>query len=121
MTPALRLALGTRCPRCGILGPNHANPLACIDALRDRIAVLGFRHDSGRTTAAKACRGGRRPRADNRWVVLDGESMILSDAARRLGISLVALHFRLVNRTGGKEYDGVDVRAVGADRSKRSA
>jgi hypothetical protein len=61
-------------------------------------------------------RGGRFARQDNRYVVLDGRRMPLVDAARQLGISNVALHFRLVSRTGGKNYDGVDVRAVGADR-----
>ncbi len=63
-------------------------------------------------------RGGRSARRDNRYVVLDGRRMLLVDAARQLGISNVALHFRLVNRTGGKDYDGVDVRLVGADRAK---
>lgn len=89
----------------------------CINALRDQIAVLSFRRETKRGVSANAWRpGGRFPRSDNRWVVLDGQRMILTDAARKLGISNVALHFRLVNRTGGKDYDGVDIRAVRADR-----
>lgn len=63
-------------------------------------------------------RGGRQPRSDNRFVILDGETMILADAARTLGVSLIALHYRLVNRTGKNDYGCVDVRLVGADRAK---
>ncbi len=115
--------LARLCPRCGMKGA-HRDAMQCIDALRDHIAALEWRRDEtprrGTAQCAQAAaaqpRGGRVARSDNRWVVLDGQRMILTDAARELGISNVALHFRLVNRTGGNDYDGVDVRAVGADR-----
>lgn len=63
-------------------------------------------------------KGGRHSRCDHRFILLDGRRVILADAARTLGISAVALHYRMVNRTGGKDYDGADVRAVGADQVK---
>ncbi len=116
MTPAQPAARGTQCPRCGMRG-THADHDECIDALRDHIAILSFRGETSPGDPGKECspRGGRVTRSDHGWVVLDGQRMILTDAARRLGISNVALHFRLVNRTGTKDYSGTDVRAVGAD------
>jgi len=116
-------AVAGLCPRCGMKGA-HRDAMQCIDALRDHIAVLEWRKDDSSRGESGRCalrtpappRGGRVPRSDNRWVVLDGQRMILTDAARQLGISNVALHFRLVNRTGTTDYSGTDVRAVGADR-----
>lgn len=109
-----------QCPRCGMFG-RHASPLECIDALRDRIAVLSFQCEAQRGARSQAPFGGRVLRRDHRIVILDGQRLCLTDAARRVGISPVALHFRLVNRTGNANYGRVDVRAVGADRSKRGA
>jgi hypothetical protein len=48
-------------------------------------------------------------------VILDARRLCLSDAARELGITASALHYRLI-RTGKKDYLDVDVRVVGADR-----
>ncbi len=70
--------------------------------------------------ADRARRGGRRDRKDARTVILDGRRLCLTEAARELGISAVALHFRLVNRTGTADYRDVDVRVVGADSAKRA-
>jgi hypothetical protein len=102
--------------------------------LRARIAELEFRLERAaqkrQTPAAPALdgppeqqpqemerRGGRRNRPDARMVILDGEHLCLTEAARRLCISPSALHFRIVNRTGGDAgYSDVDLRTIGADR-----
>ncbi|MGO9008591.1 MAG: hypothetical protein ACLQPN_00695 [Bryobacteraceae bacterium] len=120
------------CSRCGLrVDGQHETPgdwacrgCPCVAALRSRIAELEFRLErtaqkrNGPTQPEQ--RGGRRERKDQRVVVLDGERVCLTDAARRLGISPSALHFRIVNRTGGTEYGLVDLRSIGADvvRSK---
>jgi hypothetical protein len=44
--------------------------------------------------------------------------MILSDAARLLGLSASALHFRILRRVGHADYGCVDLRRVGADHPK---
>lgn len=118
------------CARCGLRTEDqHARPgdrfcrgCPCVDALRARIAELEFKIErAAQTPAAPAGtaharqRGGRRNRPDARMVILDGERLCLTEAARRLGIAPSALHFRLLSRTKSKEYDGVDIRAVGAD------
>jgi len=64
---------------------------------------------------APGCRGGRRPRRDNKLLVLDGQEVCLAEAARRLQISAAALHCRLIARTGSRDYAGTDVRGVCAD------
>ena len=92
----------------------HANPLACIDALRDRLAVLSFEHDA-RQAPHQDMRGGRHPRHDNKFLILDGQQLCLTEAARRLELSPSALHFRMLARTGSRDYAGTDVRAVRAD------
>jgi len=48
------------CLRCGMLGP-HANFPACIDTLRDKIAVLEFRlgNASAIVTRERAAANGR--------------------------------------------------------------
>lgn len=107
------------CPRCG-LGlrgeGRHDKPTECIDALRDLVARLQFRAEARRATAAgPERRGGRRDRKDARMVILDGQRVCLAEAARRLGLSTSALHFRLLHRTRDPQYCDVDVRAVGAD------
>jgi hypothetical protein len=48
-------------------------------------------------------------------VLLDGQRLCLSDAARALNLTPSTLHFRLVARTHDANYMDVDVRAVGAD------
>ena len=108
------------CARCGLPGP-HSDALECIDALRDRLADLEFQIDGRRSGADTARRGGRRERKDARMVILDGRRLCLTEAARELGISAVALHFRLVNRTGTADYREIDIRVVGADRPRRGA
>ena len=84
--------------------------------LREAFARDGWGRPRNAPAAAGAsASGGRRQRKDNRFVLLDGERLCLKDAARRLSVSMVALHFRLVNRTGDANYGCVDVREVGAD------
>ena len=102
------------CPRCGFRGDRHPTAGDCIDALREHIALLQFRLER-RAQGAPSVHVGPRKRKDNRYVLLDGESLCLTEAARRLGLSTAALHFRLVARTGTREYAGIDVRAIGAD------
>ena len=121
------------CRRCGVRGEGqHGTPgdrwcrgCPCIDAMRARIADLEFRLER---VAAKPIRpeqperrGGRRNRRDTRFVVLDGQRLCLADAARALGVTTSTLHFRLVNRVHDKNYQEVDVRAVGADVAKYGA
>ena len=107
------------CPRCHTLG-RHATLVDCIaalirvnDQLRDQVARLEFRVES---RGQHAGHGGRRDRHDHRWVVLDGQRVCLSDAARELGLSASALHGRLVRRTGRRDYQDVDVRLLGVDQ-----
>ena len=118
-----RSAPAPACARCGVPGGQHVNAIACIDVLRDRIVRLEFRQESLAHPAQPEHRGGRRNRADNRMVVLDGDRLTLTDAARRLGITASTLHFRILNRTGNSAYRDVDVRTVGADgaRQRRTA
>ena len=121
MTPTLDYddATSTKvCRRCGVRGNGpHETAEQCIDALRMIIARLEFRqeeHEPEQKRPASA-RGGRRERSDNRMVLLDGERLCLTVAARRLGISTAALHYRIVARTGTKEYAEVDLRAISID------
>lgn len=126
---------GQVCPRCGLRGDGpHTAPgdrycrgCPCIDAMRARIAELEFKLErAAQKRQAPAVpiqieqRGGRRNRPDARMVILDGEHLCLTEAARRLGISPSALHFRIANRVGAAEYGEVDLRLVEADvvRSK---
>jgi hypothetical protein len=115
-------ARGTQCPRCGMRG-RHADARECIDALRDQVAVLGLRQEGAPPARLEPVGngGGRFPRADNRFVLLDGRHLILADAARSLGLSVSALHFRIARRVGHADYGCIDVREVGADRLKPRA
>jgi hypothetical protein len=120
------------CRRCGLDGEGeHTAPgdrqcrgCGCIDRLRAMVADLEFRIERMARKAAKQPtqkverRGGRRDRSDTRFVVLDGQRLCLADAARALGVTTSTLHFRLVNRVQDKNYQEVDVRAVGADVAK---
>jgi len=110
-------ASGTWCPRCGLRG-RHADARECIDALRDQLAVVSLRQEGAPAKKQWGNGGGRFPRADNRFVVLDGRRLILADAARGLGLSASALHFRITRRVGHADYGCVDVRQVGGDRLK---
>ncbi len=97
-------------------GP-HAGPDECIEALRTVIAKMEFRQEQTREKAAArpalaGCRGGWRNRPDARMVLLDGERITLTEAARRLEMSASALHFRIVRRAGTAEYSEVDLRAL---------
>lgn len=107
------------CPRCGLRGGRHETASECIDQLRDWIARLQFRKEARATKSAQtSSRGGRRDRHDARMVILDDERLCITEAARRLGISTSALHFRLVNRCG-PDYQEPDVRGVGADHARQ--
>jgi len=101
------------CPRCGMRGDRHADAEECIDALRDHIARLSFKIEQRADKPSQPTRrGGRRERKDNRFVLLDGDRLCLADAARRLGLSISSLHFRILRRTGTSDYGEVDLRAI---------
>lgn len=119
------------CSRCGVHGEGeHPAPggrrcsgCECVDALRAMIADLEFRLEKMMDKPAPKAsnRGGRRNRRDARFVVLDGERLCLTDAARALGLSPSTLHLRIVARTHDPDYRDVDVRAVRADQAARGA
>ena len=111
---------GTICRRCGLRATEaHVDVDECIDGLRDHIARLQFRAERKiDQPGVPSRRGGWRQRADNRFVLLDGERLVLAEAAHRLGLSTSALHWRLVGRCG-KDYREPDVRGVGADKVRR--
>lgn len=126
------------CLRCGLRG-EHDTPgdwscrgCECVDALRARVADLEFRLErkaqrrmvspaqpaqdaSSEQPPKTERRGGRRDRKDARMVVMDGERLCLTDAARKLGLAPSALHFRIINRVHTSDYGEVDLRAIGAD------
>jgi len=80
-----------------------------------QFAVSGPTNSAGKRQHARNGadgRGGFRRRKDLRMVVLDGERVHLTEAARRLGMSASALHFRIVRRTGTSDYSDVDLRAI---------
>jgi hypothetical protein len=124
------------CLRCGLRtkgrhetpGDRLCHGCPCVDALRARIADLEFRLERAAQKRVGPVptqqeppaerRGGRRNRKDARMVILDGERLCITEAARRLEITASTLHFRLLARTKTKDYDGVDVRAVGADGAR---
>jgi hypothetical protein len=97
----------------------------CVESLRATIAKLEFRLEKALQKAVQSAqpsrRGGRRDRRDTRWVILDGDRVSLTEAARRLDLSTSALHWRVVRRTGDPAYHDVDVRAVHADQPARTA
>ena len=111
------------CPRCGLRGGQHADAAECIDSLRDLVARLEFKVEQRAGKPAPLSqpshRGGRRERKDQRTVMLDGERLCLTEAARRLGLAASALHWRIFRRTGDAAYQNVDVRAIGADVARR--
>lgn len=74
---------------------------------------LGYCQQNCRWATAQEQSQNRR---DNVFVVLDGEWVCLTEAARRLGISASALRFRIIKRIKSKQYLGVDVRGIKADR-----
>ncbi len=113
------------CPRCRLPG-RHAGPDECIEALRDRIACLQFHKEAvhekvAADGVAAERRGGRRERRDNRFVLLGGERVTLTEAGRRLNISPGALVSRIRNRIGDADYSGIDLDVIGADRAAGGA
>ena len=100
------------CSRCGMPGEGqHETPggrpchgCQCVESLRATIAKLEFRLEKAVQKPVQPeqpdHRGGRRERKDQRMVVLDGERLCLTEAARRLGLSASTLHFRIFRRTG---------------------
>lgn len=106
-----------RCRWCGLrVVGRHASPMECIDALRSRIADLEFGQEQRQkpNDRGPSNRGGRRDRSDARMVVLDGRRVCLTEAARLIGISASALHFRILRRVRDPHYQDVDLRACGA-------
>ena len=115
-----RVTMLRPCPRCGMRG-QHVTPQYCIDALRDAVAGLQFRVEQAAKKPAaprKPRTGGYRDRQDLRMVVLDGEHLNLTEAARRLGLTAGALHWRIVHRTGTQKCGEVDLRPIGSDVPK---
>jgi hypothetical protein len=117
------------CPRCGVesKGP-HQNWAACVDALRSVIGDMQIKIDGleeklarSKSNASEPANPARREPKDARFhqiVVLDGEVLRLDVAAVRLGLTPMALYFRIRKRIG-KFTDQVDIRAIGADVSQR--
>lgn len=118
---ALRAIAGRLMRKKGLGEPKTATEPTdeCIDALRAEIACAQMYQSPRGVPKRGTTRGisfiARAVRRDAHIVVLDGERIYLTEAARRLNISPAALHFRLVARTGTKHYTGVDIRAVRAD------
>lgn len=108
--PSGQPAPNNPCVRCGTAGP-HARTADCIDALRDLTASVSIRAPQ-RTSTRRSNRGGRRDRRDNRFVVLNGERLNLTEAALRLGLSASALHWRIVSRVGDPDYRETDLDAI---------
>ena len=101
------------CTMCGVRqSGQHRTPFECIVALREVIAVYEFRIDQLRE---KNLDRGRMKRSDNRFVVVSGERMCLSDAARELGISPDALRCRIRRRVGQVGED-IDLRLIEVDK-----
>jgi hypothetical protein len=118
---------GQVCESCGVRekGSHHTKE-DCINALRDVIAEMEDRLDALRAIIERfrllevpelppGSRGGWRDRPDNRMVILDGDRISLTDAARRLGMSVWALHQRIVRRTRDPHYGEIDLRATEVD------
>jgi len=103
---------GSRQPGTVLLDDEYLTPDDCIDVLRDRIAVLEFQLMAHKRKPAPGTRGGYHGRRDARMVLLDGERLTLTEAARRLAMSASSLHFRILKRTGTADYTGVDLRAI---------
>ena len=102
------------CTVCGVRQcGQHLNLYECITALREVIAMLQLRIEQLLETNLEH---GTVNRSNNRFVLLNGERMCLSDAARKLNLSLDALRWRIKTRLG-EITDTVDLREIGiADR-----
>ncbi len=103
---------------CGVRqSGQHWNPSECIVALRQVIAVYVLRIVQ---LLDKDLDRGRMKRSTNRFVILDGERMCLSDAAHALSMSVKALRHRIERRLGAV-VDTIDLRAIGVDTDGRHA
>jgi hypothetical protein len=106
------------CTMCGVRqSGQHRTPLECIIALREVIAGYEFRTDQ---LLEKNLDRGRMKRSNNRFVILNGERMCLSDAARELRMTVKALRHRIHRRIGAV-VETVDLRAIDIDADKRYA
>ena len=101
------------CQRCGIRqnGP-HRTWFECIIAYRELCSIFEKRIE--RLKQKNTDRGGMK-RSDNRFVVVNGERMCLSDAARELGMSVDALRRRIKRRIG-EIGDAIDLRLIEIDK-----
>jgi len=100
-------------------GTNHGEAAPARAATTRRTSKRRRRATASRPVASPGTLGGRRLRRDNRFVRLDGRRLCLADAARELGMSLSALNWRIINRTGTRHFGEVDVREIGADVPRR--
>jgi hypothetical protein len=50
------LDAGELCPRCGIAAANGKDPMMCIEALRDRLALSEFQHAGQQPRPRQAAR-----------------------------------------------------------------
>jgi len=92
-------------------------------AYRELVAVKQMRIEQLKETIRQLeernAVGSGSERSTNRIVVLNGERMCLSDAAREKGISVKALRHRIERRLGrGWEeiIDEIDLAAIGIDK-----
>jgi len=112
------------CWRCGLRQKGrHRNWIECVMAYRELVAVKQMRIEQLKETIRQLeernAVGSGSERSTNRIVVLNGERMCLSDAAREKGISVKALRHRIERRLGrGWEeiIDEIDLAAIGIDK-----
>lgn len=105
------------CDRCGIRqNGRHRTELGCFIAYREVIAVqeMVIEHLKEKNGTPSAME-----RSTNRFVILFGERMSLSDAASRMGISEKAIRHR-VERGLGEDWEEIlqeiDLGVIGIDK-----
>lgn len=112
------------CWRCGLRQKGrHRNWIECVIAYRELVTVKQMRIEQleeriRQLKVGDAVRSGSG-RSTNRRVILDGERMCLSDAAREKGISVKALRHRIERRLGqGWEeiVEEIDLASIGIDK-----
>jgi hypothetical protein len=101
------------CERCGLRqSGNHRTDLECVIAFRE--VCFNLETENEQLRRENRNRGGMN-RSDNHFVVLHGQRMCLTDAARELGLTFDALRCRIKRRAGGSGGE-VDLDALGINK-----